>query len=188
MADMFKSARLTYRAIEESDDPFLVSLHQDPEAYQNTVPWLPVPQGKKSAPEHREHFEKCMLAAMICIRDAEEDTPIGLVTMKDTNIPPNGKHIRHAKIGINIKREYQGRGFGKEAVKWLLDWGFRRAGLHKISLTVYEYNSSAIKLYEKLGFVREARLRDEVWHDGRFWEDYIYSMLEDEWRQLEKTS
>jgi RimJ/RimL family protein N-acetyltransferase len=44
------------------------------------------------------------------------------------------------------------------------------AGLHRLSLSVYEFNSRARRVYEKCGFVLEGRLRDALycedgWHD-----------------------
>lgn len=178
-SNVLKSSRLIYRAVEDSDDPFLSNLHQDPQGHLNTTPFFPTPQGKKSAVEHREHFATCMLSAVICISDPDR-TPIGILTLKDAN-PPNGRHTGHCKLGISIHSDYHRKGYGYEAVKWLVDWSFRWGGLRKVSLYVYEHNRNAIKLYEKIGFVLEGRLREEAWADGKWWDDLIYSMLKREW-------
>lgn len=180
-----RSERLLYRAIEESDDPFLLQFHQDPDTFVNYTPFLPGPQGKKMATEDRETYASCMLAAIVCLPPSEsskEPIPIGVVSMKDPN-PPFGRHTRLGKFGIMILRDYQGKGYGTEAVKWALDWGFKHAALHKISTMVYEHNPPSIKMCEKLGFKLDGRLRDETYYDGRFWDDLIYSMLEHEWRE-----
>lgn len=68
-------------------------------------------------------------------------------------------------------------------MRWCLDWGFRHAGLHKITTYVYEYNEPSTKLCEKVGFKLDGRLRDEVWYDGRFWDDLVFSVLEGDWRE-----
>lgn len=130
-----------------------------------------------------------MLAAIICIKhehDPSQSGPIGTITLKDSNFP-NGRHLRSAKLGINILRDYQGQGYGSEAVKWCLEWGFRHAGLHKIATSVYQYNVPSTKLCTKVGFKLDGRLRDEVWYDGQFWDDLVYSMLEDEWKERHGT-
>lgn len=92
-------------------------------------------------------------------------------------------HHRRTEIGINITKPYRGSGYGTEAINWALDWGFRHAGLHRIGIGAFEYNEGACKLYEKMGFKPEGRRRDFFWHDGKWWDLMLFSMLEDEWRE-----
>ncbi|WPB02935.1 uncharacterized protein RHO25_007571 [Cercospora beticola] len=186
---MFHTERLGFRAIEEADDALILRLHQDPEIDQNTGLWLPVPFSRDSAKKRREQLvSKCMLSAIIYLpaTDGDENsngTSIGMLSIRDNNIE-NGRFSRHVSLGIVIDREHWGKGYGREAVKWALNWAFRRAAMHKVSLRVCGYNANAIKLYESMGFVLEGKLRDEVWHDGRYWDYYAYSMLEGEWQRL----
>jgi RimJ/RimL family protein N-acetyltransferase len=93
-------------------------------------------------------------------------------------------HHRRSEIGISIVRAYQSQGYGSEAIKWVLRFGFRHCNLHRIAICTFEYNTGARKLYEKLGFKPEQRLRDHLWHDGRYWDFVGFAMLEDEWREL----
>lgn len=51
-----------------------------------------------------------------------------------------------------VDKEYQGRGYGKEAVAKLLDRLCREYGRSKIYLSVYKENTAAIALYEQFGF------------------------------------
>ena len=98
----------------------------------------------------------------------------------------NGKAalgIARSEIGINVVRQYQGQGFGTEAIKWALNWGFTYANLHRIEIGAFGYNKGALKLYERMGFVPEGRKRDWMWHEGRFWDVCEFGMLEDEWRE-----
>ncbi len=67
---------------------------------------------------------------------------------------------RNAYLSIAIYDEnYHGKGIGKEASELLLSYAFDYLNLDKINLEVYEYNERAIRLYKKLGFVEEGRLR-----------------------------
>lgn len=52
---------------------------------------------------------------------------------------------------INIMKEYQGLGYGKEAMKQIEEIG-RQLGMKKISLHVFGHNQVARGLYEKLGY------------------------------------
>lgn len=63
-----------------------------------------------------------------------------------------------------------GRGYGTEATRMVRDVAFGRLGLHRLALEVNSFNTAAIAVYTKVGFVlegvrREAVLRDGAWHD-----------------------
>ena len=58
-------------------------------------------------------------------------------------------------MGIQICREEQGKGYGSEAIKWVLEWGFLAAGLHRVTIGCFSFNEGARRLYERLGFVVE---------------------------------
>jgi len=127
----------------------------------------------------------CMLTVIFCIpqaTDALAPIPIGMLNLIDRNggMMP---HLRRAMLGLNILKQYQNQGYGTEAIEWGLHWGFHRANLHKIHLGYFGWNEGAGRLYKKLGFIEEARFRDHLWHDGRWWECIEMGMLEDEWRE-----
>ncbi|KAA8623643.1 acetyltransferase [Pyrenophora tritici-repentis] len=80
---------------------------------------------------------------------------------------------------------YRGYGYGSEAIRWAMDYAFRRAGLHSMRMRAFGWNMGAIRLYEKLGFIMEGREREAVWFEGRWWDSVTLGMLEDEWRGLQ---
>ena len=89
---------------------------------------------------------------------------------------------RSASLGVGIGDVGSRRkGYGEEAMRLLIAYGFREMNPHRIELTVFEYNEPAIRLYEKIGFVREGTSRDRFRRDGKWWDMYWYSMLEEEW-------
>lgn len=55
--------------------------------------------------------------------------------------------------------------------------------MHRIAIGAFAWNQDALRLYEKLGFVTEARKRDMFWHDGGYQDLVEMSMLEHEWRE-----
>ena len=57
-----------------------------------------------------------------------------------------------------------------------------------MSVRAFEWNTGAIKLYERLGFKHEGRGREALWHEGRWWDGLEMGMLEGEWRELVKKS
>ena len=76
---------------------------------------------------------------------------------------------RKADIGIVIgEPEYWSMGIGTEAMRVALRYGFDALGLNKISLDVLEYNTRAIRTYERVGFQQEGIHREDLYKDGRF--------------------
>lgn len=57
-------------------------------------------------------------------------------------------------LGIVIKKDFQGMGFGNLMIKKLLEYA-KKVHIKHISLTVDNDNPSAIYLYEKYGFIEK---------------------------------
>lgn len=91
-------------------------------------------------------------------------------------------HVRTARLGgVGIQEEHRRKGYGEEAIRWLVNWGFKWAGLHRIELGTISYNGAAIRLYEKVGFKKEGVKRECVFMDGKWFDMVEYGLLEGEW-------
>ncbi|KAK4548617.1 hypothetical protein LTR36_009527 [Oleoguttula mirabilis] len=193
----WRSARLVYTAIEAEDDDFLLSIPADAESYFNASPFPVVPQAKSDVAGNREYYrDKCLLAVKICLlapqssqdsataaTDAATSKPIPIGTIALSASDPKQVHHRNSGLGICILRQHQGQGYGSEAIRWALQWGFRYGNLHRIELGVFGWNPGALRLYERLGFVRESCKREHLWYDGKYWDLVELGMLECEWRE-----
>ena len=71
-----------------------------------------------------------------------------------------------------------------EASRLLLRFAFSTLGLHRVFLQVNATNHPAVRLYRRLGFVEEGTLRGAVFAEGRFVDRLLFSMLEEEARQI----
>lgn len=90
---------------------------------------------------------------------------------------------RRARLALGIyDRRFWSHGYGTEAMRLILRYGFEQMGLHRIDLRVLEYNQRAIRAYEKCGFVREGIERESACIDGAWYSDVMMSILEDEYR------
>ena len=68
-----------------------------------------------------------------------------------------------SEIGIFIgNKSYWNKGYGREALALLLDFGFKALNLHNVMLKVYSFNERAIKAYEKVGFKIIGRRRQAL--------------------------
>jgi len=90
----------------------------------------------------------------------------------------NGSAMYHITIG---EKDMWGRGLGTEATQLMLDHAFGTLGLHRIALTVFEFNERAIRAYVRCGFQVEGRARESIWRDGRWWDELSMSVLSSEW-------
>jgi RimJ/RimL family protein N-acetyltransferase len=91
----------------------------------------------------------------------------------------------HAELGMVIGDPADwGRGLGSEAARLLIGYGFDSVNLHRIWLEVYEDNTAARKIYEKLGFRVEGTMREHGFRDGRWWNLFYMGLLADEYRGL----
>src|SRR5882672_1841917 len=76
---------------------------------------------------------------------------------------------RRAEYGVLIGEPgARGKGLASEASRLLLDYAFRTLGLVRVYLHVFADNAAAVRLYERVGFLREGLLRRHVYKGGRF--------------------
>jgi RimJ/RimL family protein N-acetyltransferase len=55
-------------------------------------------------------------------------------------------------------------------MRLVLRYAFDELNLHRVSLTVFEYNERALRTYRKLGFVEEGRQRARLLRFGKRWD------------------
>lgn len=92
---------------------------------------------------------------------------------------------RAAEIGIVIgDPDLLGKGYGTDALKLLMNFGFNRLNLHRLELRLHEYNGSAYQCYSKLGFTEEGRKREDFFIDGKYMDTIIMGILEEEYNKL----
>jgi len=86
------------------------------------------------------------------------------------------------ELGIGIgDKDYWGRGYGREALRLLLDYAFRLRNFRKVWLWVHADNERAIRAYRACGFVEEGRLRQHVFSNGRYVDAVYMGIFRDEW-------
>lgn len=100
----------------------------------------------------------------------------------DLGFRVNADYPHEAELGYRIAREHQHHGFAVEAVSRLLDHAFTALGLHRVIAYTGCENEPSIRLLERVGFRREGRMRASYNVRGRWIDEYLYAMLEDEWR------
>lgn len=120
------------------------------------------------------------LAMAIHLQDS--DRLIGTCALSQLD-GDNGSALFHITIG---EQDAWGHGYGTEATRLMVNHAFGTLGLHRIALSVFEFNERAIRSYAACGFAAEGRARQAIWRDGRWWDEIWMSMLEPEWRRRQE--
>ena len=91
---------------------------------------------------------------------------------------------RHADLSLYIGWDdayIDNNGYAEESCRLLLDHGFKELCLNKIWTEIYEFDEKKRKLYERFGFQQDGLLRENFWHDGKWWNSVIISLLSREY-------
>ncbi|MCW3108388.1 MAG: hypothetical protein JWQ09_2894 [Segetibacter sp.] len=116
--------------------------------------------------------------------DTKTGKTVGHISLGGISEKNRAARISRVLVGNTAER---GKGYCTGMINALLKIGFEELKLHRISLGVYDINKSAIRCYEKCGFVKEGLMRDVLrYQDDTYWSLYEMSILEDEWRELHK--
>lgn len=87
----------------------------------------------------------------------------------------------HADIGYIVgEKKYWGQGLASEAVYLAAKYSFCNLNLHKLNAGVIAPNIGSIRVLEKLGFKREACIRDDVLQNDKYFDVYYYGVLKTE--------
>lgn len=105
-----------------------------------------------------------------------EGEPVGICGLKD--IDYNNKN---AEFEIYMNPNVSGKGIGFSSMIALLVYGFKKLDLKRVYAFYNEKNIRAKNLYDRLGFIREGRLRKNVKFEGNFVDSFLISMLRNEW-------
>ncbi|MBN2854446.1 GNAT family N-acetyltransferase [Patescibacteria group bacterium] len=96
----------------------------------------------------------------------DNSKPIGFMGLSNISKPN-----KNADLFIAIgEDDYRGKGIGKIAMEWVINYGFNTLKLHKINLGVIKDNTPAVSLYKSLGFIVEGEMKDEVFYREKFYD------------------
>jgi RimJ/RimL family protein N-acetyltransferase len=143
----------------------------------------------QDGPMRRDEIERFFAARALgadslalAVHVRESDRLIGTCALSQLD-SDNGSALYHITIG---ERDAWGRGYGTEATRLMLGHAFGRLGLHRVALSVFSFNERAIRSYRSCGFVVEGRAREAIWRDGRWWDEVSMSILESDWKALQR--
>lgn len=172
-----ETARLKLREIADEDTPRLHSVWTDPLVTRYLVldPFTDLNQTRemisllKGLHPSGEGFRWVLFLAV------ERET-IGTCGFHNWN-----KEHARAEIGYEMDSRYWGKGLMSEAVRAVTDYGFTRMGLNRIEAFVSVGNRKSLSFLERNGFIFEGTLRQYELARGRYQDQWICSLLKQDW-------
>jgi ribosomal-protein-alanine N-acetyltransferase len=137
-----------------------------------------------STAEDLENYYRSVIGSkndvILAVVDKESGRHIGNVKLG----PIHWVH-RRATFGILIgEKEFWGKGAGLEATRLMVEYGFNRLNLHRIDLGVFAEHEAAVRCYKKAGFKVEGRMREDLFHGGKYKDRLWMGVLRSEYKPL----
>ena len=138
------------RRAQPDDAPALVELGaavgREPEAWLlNTDGWRSVAEERRYLRALRRHPD-----AAVFVADDDGAVVARLSVARD----PHSASRHVADLGLMVAQSHRRRGIGTQLLDAAVQWA-RQAGVRKLELHVFPWNTGAIALYESFGFVKE---------------------------------
>ncbi|SFS41096.1 GNAT family N-acetyltransferase [Paenibacillus sp. 453mf] len=137
---------------------------------------------------NNEDETKSYVSQQIVLQQSNDRTDFEFaVILKETKqlIGGCGIYIRekNAEIGYCFNSEYWGSGYASEASNALLKLAFENFNIHRVYATCRPENVGSEKVLRKIGMNMEGHLREHIWDKGKFHDSYLFSILENEYRE-----
>ncbi|MDR2555814.1 MAG: GNAT family N-acetyltransferase [Fibromonadaceae bacterium] len=162
---------ISLREITENDTPFILELRNSEFVKNNFV----------IREQFTEQSQKKWLDSVVATGKAiqyiilNDNLPIGSVYIRNIDYTQ-----KNGEFGIFMREDFTGKGFGVVATKEILKIAFEKLKLHRVYLRVFPDNLSAIKAYEKAGFIKEDLLRNTVCIDGEYKDMLLMGIVNNE--------
>lgn len=161
----------------------------NPDDYEIYTKWLNDPEVALTLGIHMKVMSLPM--EKMALEELAKSYTFAIVRREDDMLLGNiGFHeIQHEKrkttLGLFIgEAENRGKGYGAEAIRLLLDFGFNTLNMHNIGLTTHSDNERGIACYKKVGFKEYGRRREAMYKNGKYCDIICMDILENEFREL----
>jgi [ribosomal protein S5]-alanine N-acetyltransferase len=164
------------RSFEYSDEEALVKYANNPNVSRLLRDLFPSPYTKADARFLLKHACKQKVETNFAIANIEELIgAIGLTLQEDVN-------RFSAEIGYWLAEPYWGKGIATEALKIFTGYVFQNFKVNRLYALVFEGNDASEKVLIKAGYQKEGTLKKAVYKEGKFLDQYIYAILNDNFK------
>ena len=179
---MLKGKSVLLRPMKRSDISYFLNWFNDPEIVQYLDMYLPMTEMSEEKFIEELGTTRASSDVILVIEaiDGDSTKPIGNCGLHQIN-PKDHNAIFGIIIG---EKDHWSKGYGVEAGRLMINYGFQQLNLHRISSAAVAFNERSIKLHRKLGFQEEGLLRQAMFKNGQYHDRVEFGILRDEWTGL----
>ena len=181
LADLYHGSLVRITAKYEGDDEAMARWYEDSDFARNVDTDIAFPY---TVEELREFGKRSATNYPFTVRLLDDDAPIGFVALH--SVEWNNRTASFS-IGFGLP-QYRGKGYGSDAMSLVLRFAFWELNLHRVGLDFIAFNAQGRRLYEKMGFVEEGRLREFVHRDGKRYDRVMMGLLGRDWEAAQKNA
>ena len=172
---MLEGKNVNLRIMEKDDLPLFLEWVNKPEVFgeYNPLHQMTKTQVEKIL-ENPSDFQPFII-------EKKDLTKIGFIA--HFHVLHIGTGAKQLEIGYTLVPSERGKGFCTEAVKIMVDYLFLSKDIMRIQVQTDQRNVASQKVLEKVGFKKEGTLRRNFFMRGEWTDDYIYSILREEWKE-----
>ena len=175
-----ETKRLILRELKEKDLPLMAELANDYEVSKN-LSTMPYPYSLDNAKEWivkcKEKFsKKDFIPLAIC--DKERDEFMGFIDI-DISVLHN-----HATLGYWLGRKHWGKGYMSEALRKVLEYGFKELDLYRMTAYHFHINPASGKVMQKCGMEFEGNRRGHFKRGEEYLDILGYGILKFEYNKF----
>jgi RimJ/RimL family protein N-acetyltransferase len=180
---LFEGQAIRFGPIDHEKDPAIESKWTHDSDFMRMMEIAPArPISPAMVKKQYEKIEKQMdedkNQFYFAIRAREDDRLIGKASVQWIEWANGNGFLR---LGIGAAED-RGKGYGTQALRMLLRFAFAEINLFRVTALVPEYNTAAIALLKKFGFVEEVRRRQSLERDNQRWDLLVFGLLSEDWR------
>ena len=172
---MITGELVSLRAPEDRDLDVIFEIYADIDTWEERGPRPPIVIPRA---EFEERFRSQLTANQ---DDAHFIIDVDGTAVGRTDLFGIDNLARSAEVGISLHPTARGHGYGTDALRLVVEFGFVRRNLHRIHLTTLASNAGALACYRRVGFVEEGRLRESAWVRGAYIDEVRMGLLRSEW-------
>jgi len=167
--------KIYLRPIEPEDAKILKKGENDPIVREAL--FLALPTNLAREEEKIRQYIASKQAIVLTIVERSSNLPVGQTAFFKIDYI-NRSTVYYLAI---LDPSYWSKGFGKETTRLMVNYAFKTLNLNRIQLHVYAENTPAIKIYQRVGFVKEGVLRQAMFRNGGYCDFWVMGMLRQDW-------